>query len=127
MSEDLTRERAHAVEQQDLLIAKLNHRVRGILGLIRALVSQSQAEALSVPGFAALIAGRLAALAAAHDNITEKHWDPASLARLIEGELATFGRADRTRFRLKGEDVLVTPQSVHVARAGGARTGDQFA
>lgn len=111
MSEDLTRERARAAEQQDLLIAELNHRVRNILGLIRALVSQSQADALSVPGFAAIIGGRIAALAAAHDNITAKNWGPASLARLIEGELAPFGGADPARFRLKGDDVLVTPEA----------------
>lgn len=111
MSEDLTRERARAAEQQDLLIAELNHRVRNILGLIRALVSQSQAEALSVPGFAAIIGGRIAALASAHDNITEKNWGPASLARLIEGELAPFGGADRARLRMTGDDVLVTPEA----------------
>ncbi|MCZ8370865.1 MAG: GAF domain-containing protein [Porphyrobacter sp.] len=111
MSEDLTRERARAADQQDLLIAELNHRVRNILGLIRALVSQSQAEALSVPGFAAIIGGRIAALAAAHDNITERNWGPASLARLIEGELAPYDGADRARFRFSGEDVLVTPEA----------------
>ena len=111
MSEDLTRERTRAAEQQDLLIAELNHRVRNILGLIRALVSQSQAEALSVPGFAAIIGGRIAALAAAHDNITAKNWGPASLARLIEAELAPYGDANRARFRLSGEDVLVTPEA----------------
>jgi len=111
MSEDLTRERARAAEQQDLLIAELNHRVRNILGLIRALVSQSQAEALSVPGFAAIIGGRIAALAAAHDNITAKNWGPASLARLIEAELAPYGDPSRARFRLSGEDVLVTPEA----------------
>ncbi len=111
MSEDLTRERARAAEQQDLLIAELNHRVRNILGLIRALVSQSQAEALSVPGFAAIIGGRIAALAAAHDNITERNWGPASLVRLIEAELAPYCGAERARFRLSGEDVLVTPEA----------------
>ena len=111
MSEDLTRERARAAEQQDLLIAELNHRVRNILGLIRALVSQSQAEALSVPGFAAIIGGRIAALAAAHDNITAKNWGPASLARLIEAELAPYSGTDRSRFRLVGEDVLVSPEA----------------
>lgn len=112
MSEDLTRERARAAEQQDLLIAELNHRVRNILGLIRALVAQSQAEALSVPGFAAIIGGRIAALASAHDKITEKNWGPASLARLIEGELAPYGgAAGRPRFRLTGEDVLVSPEA----------------
>ncbi len=111
MSEDLTRERARAAEQQDLLIAELNHRVRNILGLIRALVAQSQAEALSVPGFAAIIGGRIAALATAHDNITAKNWGPASLARLIEAELAPYGGGDRARFRLIGEDVPVTPEA----------------
>lgn len=111
MSEDLTRERARAAEQQDLLIAELNHRVRNILGLIRALVAQSQAEALSVPGFAAIIGGRIAALASAHDNITEKNWGPASLVRLIEGELAPYGGIDRARFRLRGEDVLISPEA----------------
>lgn len=111
MSEDLTRERARAAEQQDLLIAELNHRVRNILGLIRALVSQSQAEALSVPGFAAIIGGRIAALAAAHDNITAKNWGPASLAKLIEAELAPYCGSDRARFRIAGEDVLVTPEA----------------
>jgi light-regulated signal transduction histidine kinase (bacteriophytochrome) len=111
MSEDLTRERARAAEQQDLLIAELNHRVRNILGLIRALVAQSQAEALSVPGFAAIIGGRIAALASAHDNITAKNWGPASLTRLIEGELAPYTGTARARFRLTGEDVLVTPEA----------------
>jgi light-regulated signal transduction histidine kinase (bacteriophytochrome) len=111
MSEDLTRERARAAEQQDLLIAELNHRVRNILGLIRALVSQSQAEALSVPGFAAIIGGRIAALASAHDNITAKNWGPASLARLIEAELAPYRGTSRARFRLSGDDVLVTPEA----------------
>jgi light-regulated signal transduction histidine kinase (bacteriophytochrome) len=111
MSEDLTRERARAAEQQELLIAELNHRVRNILGLIRALVSQSQAEALSVPGFAAIIGGRIAALAAAHDNITERHLGPASLSRLIEGELAPYCGAGGARFILTGADVLVTPEA----------------
>lgn len=111
MSEDLTRERARAAEQQDLLIAELNHRVRNILGLIRALVAQSQAEALSVPGFAAIVGGRIAALAAAHDNITARNWGPASLARLIESELAPYCGSERARFRLTGDDVLVTPEA----------------
>jgi two-component sensor histidine kinase/CheY-like chemotaxis protein len=111
MSADLTRERARAAQAQDLLIAELNHRVRNILGLIRALVAQSQAEALSVPGFAAIIGGRIAALATAHDNITARNWGPASLIRLIEAELAPYGGADRARFRLTGDDVLVTPEA----------------
>lgn len=111
MSEDLTRERARAAEQQDLLIAELNHRVRNILGLIRALVSQSQAEALSVSGFATIVGGRIAALAMAHDNITAKNWGPASLVKMIEAELAPYCADARSRYRISGEDVLVVPEA----------------
>ncbi|WP_324073861.1 MAG: GAF domain-containing protein [Erythrobacter sp.] len=114
MNEDMARERARVAEQQDLVIAELNHRVRNILGLIRALVSQSQREALSVPGFAAILGGRIAALAAAHDNLTRKNWGPASLVGLLETELAPYGGTDRGRLRLVGEDVLLGPESFTV-------------
>lgn len=111
MSADLSRERARAAQTQDLLIAELNHRVRNILGLIRALVSQSQHEALTVPGFAAILGGRIAALAAAHDNITAKNWGPASLFSLITAELAPYGGNNAGRLRLVGEDVLIIPEA----------------
>jgi light-regulated signal transduction histidine kinase (bacteriophytochrome) len=111
MSEDLTRERARAAAQQDLLIAELNHRVRNVLGLIRALVSQSQHDALSVPGFAAILGGRIAALATAHDNITAKNWGPASLSALLRAELAPYCSDNPARFRLEGEDVAISPEA----------------
>ena len=114
MNEDIARERARVAEQQDLVIAELNHRVRNILGLIRALVSQSQAEALSVPGFAAILGGRIAALAAAHENLTRKNWGPASLLGLLETELAPYFGADRARLTLAGEDVLLGPEAFTV-------------
>ncbi|MDP5102681.1 MAG: GAF domain-containing protein [Erythrobacter sp.] len=112
MSEEAARESVRAAEKQDLLIAELNHRVRNILGLIRALVSQSAHEALSVPGFAAVLGGRIAALAAAQDNITAKNWGPASLAKLFEAELAPYCDGSlHPRFRLLGDDVLVNPDA----------------
>ena len=114
MNEELGRERARVAEQQDLVIAELNHRVRNILGLIRALVSQSQAEALSVPGFAAILGGRIAALAAAHENLTAKKWGPASLRNLFETELAPYCSEDRARFRLIGDDVALGPEAYTV-------------
>lgn len=112
MNEDIARERARAAEQQ--VIAELNHRVRNILGLIRALVSQSQYEALSVPGFAAILGGRIAALAAAHENLTRKNWGPASLRSLLETELAPYCGSDGARLRLSGDDVLLGPEAYTV-------------
>jgi light-regulated signal transduction histidine kinase (bacteriophytochrome) len=111
ISEDLNRERERAAAQQDLLIAELNHRVRNILGLIRALVSQSQHDALSVSGFATILSGRVTALAAAHDNITAKNWGPASLVALFRAELAPYCDDNPARFQLEGDDVQINPEA----------------
>ena len=114
MSEEVMRERQRAAEQQDLLIAELNHRVRNILGLIRGLVAQSQHDAMSVAGFAAIIGGRISALASAHDNITRENWSPAPLSLLIESEFAAYLGDDRTRLKITGEDVLIRPEAFTV-------------
>jgi len=114
MGEEVDRARARAAEQQALLIAELNHRVRNILGLMRALVSQSQHDALSVPGFATIIGGRIAALASAHDNITRENWAPASLAALLASELAPYCGADPARLQVTGRDILLRPEAFTV-------------
>lgn len=114
MSEEVMRERQRAAEQQDLLIAELNHRVRNILGLIRGLVTQSQHDAMSVAGFAAIIGGRISALASAHDNITRESWSPAPLSLLIESEFAAYLGENRKRLTITGADVLIRPEAFTV-------------
>ncbi|MCU0947183.1 MAG: response regulator, partial [Porphyrobacter sp.] len=114
MSEEVMRERQRAAEQQDLLIAELNHRVRNILGLIRGLVAQSQHDAMSVAGFAAIIGGRISALASAHDNITRENWSPAPLSLLIESEFAAYLGEDRSRLKITGDDALIRPEAFTV-------------
>ncbi|MEM8725314.1 MAG: HWE histidine kinase domain-containing protein, partial [Pseudomonadota bacterium] len=98
MTDEVARERARAQEQQELLIAELNHRVRNILNLIRSLVAQSQHGAVNVEGFASIIGGRIAALASAHDNITRENWAPAPLSSLFETELAAYISEKKDRF-----------------------------
>lgn len=114
MSEEVMRERQRAADQQELLIAELNHRVRNILGLIRGLVSQSQHDAMSVAGFAAIIGGRISALASAHDNITRENWSPAPLSLLIESEFAAYLGQSQMRLGITGEDVLIRPEAFTV-------------
>ncbi len=114
MTDEVTRERNRAAEQQALLIAELNHRVRNILNLIRGLVSQSRDGAIDVENFSEVIGGRIAALASAHDNITRKNWTPAPLSMLFETELAAYLNDKRERFTLTGEQVLVTPEGYTV-------------
>lgn len=114
MSEEVARERNRAQEQQALLIAELNHRVRNILNLIRSLVSQSQQDAVDVESFARIIGGRIASLASAHDNITKENWAPAPLATLFESEIEAYLTSQADRFTLTGDQVLIAPEAYTV-------------
>ncbi|MEM9310294.1 MAG: HWE histidine kinase domain-containing protein [Pseudomonadota bacterium] len=114
MSEEVARERNRAREQQELLIAELNHRVRNILNLIRSLVAQSRHDAIDVESFATIIGGRITALACAHDNITQENWAPAPLAKLFETEIEAYLTEQLDRFSLTGERVLIAPEAYTV-------------
>lgn len=114
MTDEVAKERKRAREQQDLLIAELNHRVRNILNLIRSLVSQSSKDAADIADFTANIDGRVAALATAHDNITRQNWSPAPLASLFESEMEAYVRGKEDRLRITGDSVLLKPEAYTV-------------
>ncbi len=105
------KERRNAQERQELLIAELNHRVRNILSLIRGLINQGKNSTMTAEQFAAVVGGRIEALARAHDQITKLHWSPGSVRTLIESEAAAYlgGKADRVNF--SGPDVALEPEA----------------
>lgn len=106
---NLERKKAH--EQQELLIAELNHRVRNILNLIRGLVSQGRGETETIEAFTAVLDGRIQALARAHDQLTQKDWSSVSLVKLIEIELKAFTNDKQGRVSISGNDALLTPEA----------------
>ncbi len=108
MTDSSDRERARSQEQQELLIAELNHRVRNILNLIRGLISQS-ADGRSVSEFTDVIGGRIHALARAHDQITNENWTPAPVRELINTEVSAYLGDDSTRVTIEGRDALLEP------------------
>jgi light-regulated signal transduction histidine kinase (bacteriophytochrome) len=114
LSEDVGIERRRAYEQQQLLIAELNHRVRNILALIRGLVGQSNREGLSTEEFVGTLDSRVQALARAHDQITTRRWGPGRLIELIQSEANAYLGAKRDRVQLEGPDLLVNPDAFTV-------------
>lgn len=114
VTDEVASERKRAREQQDLLIAELNHRVRNILNLIRSLVSQSTKDAVNIADFTANIDGRVKALATAHDNITRQNWSPAPLASLFESEMEAYLSGKKDRLRIVGDPVLIQPEAYTV-------------
>jgi light-regulated signal transduction histidine kinase (bacteriophytochrome) len=114
LTDDAVRERTRAQDQQDLLIAELNHRVRNILNLIRSLINQSRHDAVDVGAFSELVGGRIDALAKAHDNITRENWSPASVRHLIDVEAEAYLGGKHDRVVITGADWLVAPEAYTV-------------
>ena len=110
MTDQAVKERTRAQEQQELLIAELNHRVRNILKLIQGLVSQS-GNTDSVSQFTETVGGRIHALARAHDQITRENWNSASLYELLETEAEAYLGDRHDRVRIEGPDALLDPQA----------------
>lgn len=111
ITDSAEKERKTAQERQELLIAELNHRVRNILGLIRGLINQGKNSAMTGEQFAAVVGGRIQALARAHDQITKMNWSPGAVRTLIESEADAYlgGKADRVNFT--GPDVALEPEA----------------
>ena len=110
MTDRAVEERTRAQEQQELLIAELNHRVRNILKLIQGLVSQSR-DVADVSEFTETVGGRIHALARAHDQITQENWNPASVHDLLRTEAEAYLDEAKDCIRITGTDALLAPSA----------------
>ncbi len=114
LTEAASEERRRAGEQQKLLIAELNHRVRNILALIRALMGQSGREANSVAEFVKTLDSRVQSLARAHDQLTTDQWGPARLTDLISTEASAYLSGETQRLVCTGPELTITPNAFTV-------------
>jgi len=100
--------RKRAEEQQTVLVAELNHRVKNILAIVQSVAAQTVRNAASLDTFNERFAGRLRALALAHDILTKTRWGGVELTQLL-GEIAA---PYRERVTLDGPVLLLPSQSV---------------
>lgn len=85
--------RKAAEERQILLMAELDHRVRNILASIAAMVSLTAQGAATKEEYARRLHGRIGTMARTHGLLTQQKWKGANLHRLVQDELAIYGRA----------------------------------
>ncbi|MEB3416532.1 HWE histidine kinase domain-containing protein [Alteriqipengyuania sp. WL0013] len=114
LSEAASEDRRKATEQQKLLIAELNHRVRNILALIRALMSQTKREEGSISDVVDTLESRVKALATAHDMLTAENWAPTPLRTLFEVELQAYMSPTKQRVTMDGPDVSILPEAIPI-------------
>jgi two-component sensor histidine kinase/PAS domain-containing protein len=107
---DIT-ERKEAEDQQALLVAELNHRVKNILAIVKSLASQSVRSSASLDSFTDAFSGRLNALAIAHNILTETRWIGIGLKEPLTAVLAPYHSESR-RVAIDGPTILLRASAV---------------
>ena len=100
-------EKKIAQENQLLIVAELNHRVKNVLAVIRSLVRQSRRGSQTIEEFAHDLQSRIQALSIAHDQLTQGNWKAASLRNLIKAEADAWTNPGDPRLVLTGPGIMI--------------------
>tara|TARA_R110002051_G_scaffold141578_1_gene214752 strand:+ start:2952 stop:4031 length:1080 start_codon:yes stop_codon:yes gene_type:complete len=87
---DVDREHQLA-EQQEILIAELNHRVKNAFSVVKSIVSMSLRKEGLPRGARETIEARLDAYAKAHAKLVGSEWEQADLAQIIQDIVGNIG------------------------------------
>ena len=77
-------------ERQNLLLREVSHRVKNILSVVQALVTQSLGTDPAIAERRQQVIERLHALARAHDALVKGDWSSVPLTDIVASELAAF-------------------------------------
>jgi PAS domain S-box-containing protein len=100
-------------EEQDMLLAELQHRVRNILTVTRSIISRSDDEERDKADYIRHLDGRIAALARTQVMLTRNAGATLDLQELIRDELLAQVASDE-QFMLDGPDVELSPKAAEV-------------
>jgi PAS domain S-box-containing protein len=108
LTRDIT-ERKRAQEHQGLLIAELDHRVKNVLSCVAAIVQRTCESSGSMLEFTDALKRRIQSMANTHALLSRTRWQGASLAELVDGELAPW-TTDRS-LTLEGPQVFLAAEA----------------
>jgi NO-binding membrane sensor protein with MHYT domain/two-component sensor histidine kinase len=98
-----------AEEQQNLLIAELDHRVKNVLARVVVIAQRSRESSSSMDQFLGVLDGRIQSMANAHALLSRGRWKGAYLADLVRRELEPcIGVCEAT---VEGPDVLLPEEA----------------
>ena len=102
------RERRRREEELHAVLREMDHRTKNLLQILTAVVHLTRAE--TVDQLKRELAGRIAALARAHAQLTERQWQGAELKSLLEDGLKPFAAP---RLELSGPRVTVSSEAAY--------------
>jgi PAS domain S-box-containing protein len=107
-SRDVTGERTAETHRQ-LLVNELNHRVKNTLATVQSIAKQSLRNAGVDPSVRDALEGRLMAIAATHNVLTDQNWSAASLRQIVDGSVTPYS-ANPRQLTITGDDLKVSPK-----------------
>jgi PAS domain S-box-containing protein len=115
VSIDVT-ERKLAEEQQRVLVAELDHRVKNMLATVSVVATRTQDASASVADFVAAFEGRIKAMAIAHELLSVRRWQGLPLAELVRRELAPYATSKNTE--IDGPEVILRAEAGQAMAVG---------
>jgi PAS domain S-box-containing protein len=107
--QDIT-ERQLDEEHRAALLAELDHRVKNVLATVQSLASQSARKTTNIDAFLKTFAGRLKAMASAHELLTATRWRGAMIGHIAAAELGGLAPGQA---RWEGPEIMLTPRAAN--------------
>ena len=94
---------------RDSLTRELNHRVKNTLANVLSIVSLTRRRSTNLDEFAEGIDGRIRALSATHDLLTQSEWGTTPIRSVVETEMAPYARDADHHVVFEGPEVELAP------------------
>ena len=91
------------------LTRELNHRVKNTLANVLSIVTLTRRRARTLDEFADGLDGRIRALSATHDLLTQSDWGTTPIAAVVTAELAPYTQAGEDVLDMAGPPVELAP------------------
>lgn len=91
------------------LTRELNHRVKNTLANVLSIIALTRRRASSLDSFADSLEGRIRALSATHDLLTQSEWGTTPVRLVIEAEMAPYAHDADRHLELSGPEVELAP------------------
>jgi len=91
------------------LTRELNHRVKNTLANVLSIIALTRRRAESLDDFADSLIGRVRALSATHDLLSQTDWSNAPISKVIYSELAPYMQDGEKHVEITGPEVSLAP------------------
>jgi len=91
------------------LTRELNHRVKNTLANVLSIIALTRRRATNLDEFADGVDGRIRALSATHDLLTQSDWGTTPIRAVVEAELLPYAHGTEHAVDLQGPEIELAP------------------